>query len=85
MNPCPSLKKSIEPEDKGKIEKSLFDDEKITTLAKAASGLKGLTLDHVLLIKGLLDKKVESIATELGIEKSLVKEVVYELFKSFKK
>lgn len=93
-NPCPSLKKGdevekcndgkpmIKPEDKEKIKKSFEADEKLVSVAEASKGMKGLSLNQVLLMKGLINTKANAISEETGLDKDLVKAELYDLFKA---
>ena len=64
----------LKPGDEEKIGKALMD-EKVENVAKSLKGMKYLYANQVLLIKGMLDRKVETISSELSLDKGLVKDV----------
>jgi len=74
----------LKSEDEESIGKALFD-EKLEAVAKSLKGMKYIYPNQVLLVRGMLDKRIDSIATELKLEKSLVGEVVYRLFDAKRK
>jgi hypothetical protein len=70
---------------KEKIAKAFDEDEKLNYVIEKSSGMKYFYPEQVALVKGLLNKKVDAIAAELGLDKALVKEVITELIKAFPK
>ncbi len=70
---------------KEKIVKAFDEDAKLNYVIEKSSGMKYFYPEQVALMKGLVSKKIDSIAAELGLDKALVKEVVTELIKAFPK
>jgi len=70
---------------KEKITKAFDEDAKLCYVIEKSSVMKYFYPEQVALMKSLVNRKIDAIATELGLDKALVKEVVTELIKAFPK